>query len=256
MSEYRGGFCVALCGDEAAILINNRYKVCIHRNHQAFIDSRMEPLVFLTPKNHSVIMVSEDVIGEFISSAKFSFDSLQCNLKSNEDIFQIECRDVNIFNLALKYANIPSPTEEERYYSRTLIFLVLSFFTKNKAFLPRLIHSINNPVTYKVQALIAGDVGQDWSLASVARILYMSPSSLKKHLKLEGTSYNKILVQCRMQHAAKILNVNHDIAINQLAPQCGYSHLSYFIYAFRKYYGLTPCQFVRHSLHIDNEAVT
>ncbi len=91
MSEYRGGFCVALCGDEAAILINNRYKVCIHRNHQAFIDSRMEPLVFLTPKNHSVIMVSEDVIGEFISSAKFSFDSLQCNLKSNEDIFQIEC---------------------------------------------------------------------------------------------------------------------------------------------------------------------
>ena len=87
MSEYRGGFCVALCGDEAAILINN----CIHRNHQAFIDSRMEPLVFLTPKNHSVIMVSEDVIGEFISSAKFSFDSLQCNLKSNEDIFQIEC---------------------------------------------------------------------------------------------------------------------------------------------------------------------
>lgn len=255
MSEYKGGFCVALCGDEMVVIINNRDKISINRNHQVFIDSRKYSLEFLGPENNSVIIISEDIIGEFISSVKCSPESLMYNLKSNEDAFQVECHDRNIFNLAIKYASILNPTEEERYCSRALIFIVLSFFTRNKAFLPRLIHSINNPVTYKVQAVIARNVGHDWTLSAVAHILYMSPSSLKRHMKLEGTSYNKILVQCRMQHAAKILSINHDITINQLAPQCGYSHLSYFIYAFRKYYGLTPCQFVKHGLHSASECI-
>ena len=234
MADHGGFFCVILCRDEMTFTLNNRSKICINKNHQIFIDCRKDSLSLLTSGEYSKIIVSMDIISSFISSFECDSDDLTYTLKNNNEIFQVDCHDINIFNLALEYSNIQNPTKEERYCARNFIYLVLSFFAKNKNFIPLLINSINNSITFKVQETIKRNVSHEWSLDKVASILCMSSSSLKKHLKTEGTSYNKIIVQCRMQHAANILSVNRDIMICQLATLCGYSHLSYFIYAFKK----------------------
>ncbi|MFM7948416.1 helix-turn-helix domain-containing protein [Hafnia paralvei] len=106
----------------------------------------------------------------------------------------------------------------------------------------------NPSLTFKVKEIITRDIGHNWSLESVANILCMSTSSLKKNLKTEGSTYRDIITQCRMQYAAKLLQTHNHLVTYQLASQCGYSHLSYFIHVFRKYYGVTPYQYSKKEI--------
>lgn len=80
------------------------------------------------------------------------------------------------------------------------------------------------------------------------KITFCQFKHLKEKLKQEGTSYQKILVKSRMQYAAKQLSINSNLTISQLAEQCGYSHLSYFIFVFKNHYGVTPYQFCRKQM--------
>ncbi|WP_201490404.1 helix-turn-helix domain-containing protein, partial [Escherichia coli] len=61
-------------------------------------------------------------------------------------------------------------------------------------------------------------------------------------LKGENTSYSRVVLECRMQKARELLNLQR-LSVKQTAGLCGYRSVSYFIAVFRRYYGCTPCEY-------------
>ena len=90
-----------------------------------------------------------------------------------------------------------------------------------------------------VQQLPAGDV----SMASLARSLGMSVATLRRRLGDEGTTHSELLDEVRRELAAKYLT-DMRLAISEVAFLLGFSHVTAFYKAFRRWSsGVTPAEF-------------
>ncbi|WP_244582707.1 AraC family transcriptional regulator, partial [Escherichia coli] len=108
------------------------------------------------------------------------------------------------------------------------------------------IPSYTKSVSWQHHPVINNNIAHEWTLARIASELLMSPSLLKKKLREEETSYSQLLTECRMQRALQLI-VIHGFSIKRVAVSCGYHSVSYFIYVFRNYYGMTPTEYQERS---------
>jgi len=90
-------------------------------------------------------------------------------------------------------------------------------------------------------ALRGGDPG----LEAIARKLRMSPRTLQRRLKDEGTSHQDLLDDLRRELAQKYLR-EPTVAISEAAFLLGFSEPSAFHRAFKRWTGTTPGEFRRH----------
>ena len=90
---------------------------------------------------------------------------------------------------------------------------------------------------------IRRQLGRDCSnwpdLEAVAQQLHMSPQTLRRHLREEGSSFQEL-----KDHLRRDLAIYHlgrdELAIQDIAEQLGFSEPSAFHRAFKKWTGLTP----------------
>ncbi|EJP1084538.1 helix-turn-helix domain-containing protein, partial [Salmonella enterica] len=75
-------------------------------------------------------------------------------------------------------------------------------------------------------------------------ILYVSTTTLKRKLAGEDSSFSSIYLNARMNYAARLLRVEGK-NITQVSLLCGYDSPSYFASTFKKYFKITPSEFVR-----------
>lgn len=94
----------------------------------------------------------------------------------------------------------------------------------------------------RVKAVIESDLSRKWRLSSVSEALSLSEIAVRKKLEAENTSFYQILLDARMQKAAKLI-LDESQHINKVAVRTGMSSTSYFIKTFSTYYGVTPKQF-------------
>jgi AraC-like DNA-binding protein len=80
------------------------------------------------------------------------------------------------------------------------------------------------------------------SIHEVAHALHMSDRTLKRKLMVEGTSYVELLDAARKERALLLLR-SPSLTLEQVAEQVGYSELSNFTRAFRRWTGVTPRKF-------------
>ncbi|EDE3185389.1 helix-turn-helix domain-containing protein [Salmonella enterica subsp. enterica serovar Saintpaul] len=99
-----------------------------------------------------------------------------------------------------------------------------------------------NTFSYKIMGIIGGDLERAWHLKDIAARLYASESLIKKRLKEEGSSFSEILRELRMESARKMILENTH-SVSMVAQKCGYNSTSYFISAFKDYYGMTPLHY-------------
>ncbi|HFZ1748366.1 TPA: helix-turn-helix transcriptional regulator [Klebsiella oxytoca] len=94
----------------------------------------------------------------------------------------------------------------------------------------------------KIATLIFSDLSRKWKLSDVADEMHISEISVRKKLEQESINFNQLLLDVRMNQAAKlIIRSNHQISM--VANLVGYSSISYFIKTFKDYYGITPKKF-------------
>jgi AraC-like DNA-binding protein len=93
-----------------------------------------------------------------------------------------------------------------------------------------------------VRALIAGEGGLALSLSDVAKKLHTSERTLKRRLMEQGTSYAELLDAARKDRALSLLQ-SADLSLADIAEQVGYTELSNFTRAFRRWTGVTPHKF-------------
>ncbi len=81
-------------------------------------------------------------------------------------------------------------------------------------------------------------VQEDLSLKSVAERFYMSERNMQRRLKAEGTSYQKILDDLRMELSQKYLK--EKIALPEIGSLLGFESQSAFNKFFKKHFGRQP----------------
>ncbi|HDI3035225.1 helix-turn-helix transcriptional regulator [Cronobacter dublinensis] len=151
---------------------------------------------------------------------KILFQSIKENEDAASEIYKIAC-------LILK-----SDKPEKIYWSLRLS--ASSFFSD------------------RVKNLIESDLTQKWRLSTISEMLSLSEIAVRKKLEAENTSFYQILLDARMQKAAKlILDENHHL--RKVASSIGMSSTSYFIKTFSSYYGATPKQFYLYFKNISHQ---
>lgn len=77
------------------------------------------------------------------------------------------------------------------------------------------------------------------SFEEMASNMHMSPSTLRRHLLSEGTSYQKIKDESRREIAIEMLCFS-DAKISDISEHVGFSDTSSFVRSFRSWTGITP----------------
>lgn len=93
----------------------------------------------------------------------------------------------------------------------------------------------------RVHAVLAADLAREWTLAEVCRRLAVGESTLRRHLRTEGTGFRALLREARLGTALYRLQQTA-WPVQRIAFDCGYQSVSRFTANFRARFGLTPSE--------------
>jgi AraC-like DNA-binding protein len=97
-----------------------------------------------------------------------------------------------------------------------------------------------------VRAILRKELGKHCLAADIARRLGMVRRSLERHLSAEGTTFRKIYRQVLLEASQRLLET--DASVSDVAKALGFSELSAFTHAFRRWSGETPSSWkLRHA---------
>lgn len=105
----------------------------------------------------------------------------------------------------------------------------------------------------RIKAMLNQNVGHNMLCADrVAERLNMSVTTLRRHLQVEGTSFQRLKDECRMESAFHYLACP-DLTNREIAERLGFDEVSAFFRAFKKWTGLTPGQYrAAHPVAVDS----
>ncbi|MFX0580922.1 AraC family transcriptional regulator [Nocardia nepalensis] len=97
-------------------------------------------------------------------------------------------------------------------------------------------------VAGSVRDLLVRNPGEIPDQIAVAAELFMSPRTLSRRLRDEGTSFRNLLDEVRQMMSEELLS-HTDMTTEQVAARLGYAEAASFIRAFRRWKGCPPQEF-------------
>jgi AraC-like DNA-binding protein len=91
------------------------------------------------------------------------------------------------------------------------------------------------------------------SVASAARALHMSVRTLHRSLQQEGTSFRELIDQLRQEQAATLL-ANPRYSVAEVGFLLGFTELSSFSRAFKRWTGKSPAAFRAERLALSSDS--
>lgn len=79
----------------------------------------------------------------------------------------------------------------------------------------------------------------EWTLDDLAKAFHLSPSTLQRRLREEGTSVSECVREVRLGSAMALLQ-STELQVSEIASRCGYDSHSRFTAAFRQRFGYAP----------------
>lgn len=111
---------------------------------------------------------------------------------------------------------------------------------------------IRDPIVSKAIACIHADPAQNWSVASLAEEVVMSPSRFAtRFVSTLGDPPMKYVTKWRMHVASRLLSYSQH-EITQIAAEVGYDNVPAFHRAFKKHLGLPPAQWRSNTKALNN----
>lgn len=108
----------------------------------------------------------------------------------------------------------------------------------------------NHNIIFDIKAYIDNHYHENLQLQSIADQFYISREYASRKFKQEfGFNASDYIEKIRLDHA-KILLMNHDLSISDVATAVGYQDGRYFSKVFKKVVGVTPIKYKRSFKHI------
>ena len=146
---------------------------------------------------------------------------------------QSECQIV----FAKDYFNL-RPTQSNPYMKQAALEYANSLLSKFN------IQTLSD----KVKTLIYRDMNQtEPSISKIAAHLNMSKQTLYRKLKLEGFFFQKLVENVRFDKARQLLKLS-GLSTSEIALQLGFSELSAFSRAFKRWSGMSPKLFRQNTI--------
>ncbi|WP_017937794.1 AraC family transcriptional regulator [Zestomonas thermotolerans] len=96
----------------------------------------------------------------------------------------------------------------------------------------------------RVRSRLLESPGRLPDLEQVAADLHMTSRTLRRHLGAEGTSFRLLQEEVRQTLAEELLGLG-SLSLEEIAERLGYSEVSNFIHAFKRWKGVPPRRFQR-----------
>lgn len=90
-----------------------------------------------------------------------------------------------------------------------------------------------------LRGLLASEIARSWTAESAARAIGVSPATLRRRLKAEGTAFNEILRELRLASGLHLLQTTR-WPVASVATAVGYASPSRFSQRFRQRFGCAP----------------
>lgn len=113
-----------------------------------------------------------------------------------------------------------------------------------------LLFNRNDLIKLRVEQLLLSQPGANWRFKYVADYCNMSESTLRRHLKNEGTSFLEILDSVRLSAALFMLQTSKK-QIGIIANNVGYQSTSRFSLKFKSRFGLSPKEIISSKMPIN-----
>ncbi len=130
--------------------------------------------------------------------------------------------------------------EEEGACRRLLAETALRVVCLRGKAVPHLRESPANQVAVEALDILCGRYGEELSLNSVSKELFVSPQYLSKVFRQTvGVGFSEYLTGLRLNKAAELLRSTAK-SVAEICSECGYNNLSHFIRRFKAFYGCPP----------------
>lgn len=91
----------------------------------------------------------------------------------------------------------------------------------------------------KVRSILRTELSHQWEIQDICKLLFISESTLRRHLTSENTSFREILFDLRLSSSFMLL-LKTNSPVYHIASECGYQSVSRFTSNFKNKFGLTP----------------
>lgn len=189
------------------------------------------------------IPCDDDYLAILIEFEYSDFNQFKCKQKAQKKYFQGEVD--TLLQLALKqYIELSLLTSASALQFRKQELLQLLYLSGYEE-----VSAIAAPPTLsqKVYELINKEVANDWNVKRLAEHLFISESTLRRKLKVEGTSVKAIRNRTRLGYGLHLIQTTVE-DIGSIAMRCGYQSPSRFTEQFKQRFNMTPTELRRTRL--------
>ena len=149
-----------------------------------------------------------------------------------------------LFNAPMSFLHVPAETLSEVCRFSDPLAYRLAIVDLKRALDQR---SGTTSFSEKVRRLLEKDHPGQSSRQSVADELSISTSTLKRRLSEEGTTFRELRESC-LRERAMLRLLDRSISVSEIATDLGYSDLTNFSHAFKRWTGRSPREF-SHAQH-------
>ena len=126
--------------------------------------------------------------------------------------------------------------------------LFLYTFSKNKETFSSFLKTILSTKASRVKYILEANIDIIYSLEDMCKLTRLNSKALRKEmLKLYNQNPKEWLDSKRLLQAGLLLT-STEKTVSQIATECGYSSVSWFINQFKKYHKTTPLEYKQQNL--------